>query len=68
VLAGLVIEVLAVGADGRATRAQFSFDENLDAPRFRFYHWERQRFVPSGVPRLGERRTLPKAELTLAAE
>lgn len=68
VLAGLVIEVLAVGADGRVTRAQFSFDEDLDAPRFRFYHWEKQRFVPSGVPRLGERRTLPKAELTLTAE
>ncbi len=66
-LAGLAIEVLEVSADGRVTRAQFAFDEALDAPRFRFYAWERQRFVPFRVPPVGEKRTLAPATLELTA-
>jgi hypothetical protein len=67
-LAGLVIEVLEVTADGRVSRARFRFDLSLDSDQLVFYHWSRQGFVQLDPPRIGQSRSLPPARLELGLD
>jgi hypothetical protein len=60
-LEGLRIEVRDVTADGRAERVAFVFDEPLESPDFRFFHWTANGFAPFVPPALGTTRVLPRA-------
>jgi hypothetical protein len=62
-LKGLLIEVLAVTADGRVLRARFSFDTDLDAASFVYYAWIDGRFERYRPPRVGQTQVLPPARL-----
>jgi hypothetical protein len=63
-LEGLVIEVTAVTADGRASQAKFTFDEPLDSDAFRFYYWIDETFKPFSLPAIGASQELPGAHMT----
>jgi hypothetical protein len=65
-LSGLHVEVLELTQDGRPLRVRFDFEEPLEAPRYRFYDWEDNHFRPLEVPKIGETKVLPRAELTAA--
>jgi hypothetical protein len=62
-LEGLSIEVLDLTRDGRAQRVRFRFDNQLDAPTFRFFYWVRGRFEHFALPAIGGSRELPPAVL-----
>lgn len=64
VLAGLVIEVREITADGRAKVVSFAFDTPLEAPSFRFYSWEKG-FRPFALPAVGAEVRVPPARLEL---
>jgi hypothetical protein len=49
-LEGLRIRVTAVTGDGRAKRASFTFDQDLDAERFVWLAWEGGRYAPFRPP------------------
>jgi hypothetical protein len=63
-LEGLVIEVVAVTADGRASQAKFTFDEPLGSDAFRFYYWVDETFKPFTLPAVGATQELPGAKMT----
>jgi hypothetical protein len=63
-LQGLLIEVLAVTADGRASQAKFSFTEPLGSEAFRFYYWIDETFKPFTMPAVGSSVTVPGAKMT----
>ena len=60
-LEGLRIEVRDVTDDGRAERVAFVFDEPLESPRFRFFHWTAKGFARFVPPPLGTTQVLPRA-------
>ena len=53
-LEGLRIRVTALTGDGRAERATFTFDQDLDAERFVWLAREGDRYVSFRLPRSGE--------------
>jgi hypothetical protein len=63
-LEGLVIEVLAVTPDGRASQAKFTFDQPLGSEAFRFYYWTDETFKPFRMPAVGASQELPGANMT----
>lgn len=60
-LKGLQIEITGVTRDGRASRARFAFDDDIEAPRFRWMKWDRSHYVPFQLPAVGETVHLPPA-------
>jgi hypothetical protein len=60
-LKGLRIEITEVTRDGRASRARFTFDDNIDAPHFRWMKWDKSRYVPFQLPAVGKTVHLPAA-------
>jgi hypothetical protein len=62
-LEGLQIEVLELTEDQRPLRVRFDFEESLDAPRYRFYHWANNHFLATQAPAVGETKVLPRATL-----
>ncbi len=47
----------ALTPDGRPQTVVFTFDQPLEASTYLFYVWDRTRFVPWTLPRVGESRT-----------
>lgn len=57
---GVVAEVVSLTADGKLpSRIDFHFDRSLDDPSIVWIFWERTRFVPFVVPKIGETNELP---------
>ena len=52
-LEGMTIEVTAVTRDGYIEAARCAFDQDLDAPNFRFLAWDGARLSPVRVPAVG---------------
>ena len=50
---GLRIQVTAITPDGRASRALFSFDADLNDERFQWLQWKETRYVPFTPPAKG---------------
>jgi hypothetical protein len=59
VLAGLVVEVLALTADGRPAAAAFHFALPLEAPALRWFAWQGGVFVPFTPPAVGQTLSVP---------
>jgi len=64
-LEGLSIEVRATTADGRVSKARFSFDTPLEAPSFKFYFWGEGGFEAFVPPAVGQSRSMPKPRIAL---
>lgn len=62
-LKGLRIEVTGVTADGRASRIRFTFDENVEAERFRWMKWGGTEYVAFRLPAVGATVHLPAATM-----
>jgi hypothetical protein len=62
-LRGLRIEITDVTRDNRASGARFTFDKNIDDPRFRWMKWDGSHYVPFQLPAVGETVHLPAAEV-----
>jgi len=62
-LKGLRIEITDVTEDGRANRIRFTFDENIEAKRFRWMKWGGTEYVPFRLPTVGATVHLPAATM-----
>ncbi|MBN1653724.1 MAG: hypothetical protein JXA30_08110 [Deltaproteobacteria bacterium] len=60
-LQGLRIEVTEITRDGRASRVEFRFDDNLDDESFRWMKWDGEFYVPFQPPAVGATVNLPPA-------
>ncbi|MDI1482732.1 hypothetical protein [Polyangium sp. y55x31] len=63
----MVAEIVSLAEDGKVpSRIDFHFDRSLDDPSMVWLVWERTRFVPFVVPKVGETREMPVASYQVA--
>ncbi len=62
-LTGLTITITALTPDSRPAEAQFDFDRPLEDPSLYWARWDRLRYVPFVLPKVGERITLGPIDL-----
>ncbi len=60
-LPGMVVEVIAVDADGLPTEVAFEFDVPLDKASLYWLQWDwrKSRFIPFNIPEIGQIRKIP---------
>jgi hypothetical protein len=57
-LSGLQVDLLEVGADGRPTMVQYTFDKPLEDESLRWFYWKNGVYVPYTLPEVGETSTI----------
>ncbi|MDI3283885.1 hypothetical protein [Polyangium sp. 15x6] len=66
-LGAMVAEIVSLTEDGKfPSRIDFHFDRSLDDPSMAWVVWERTRFVPFVVPKVGETSEVPVASYQVA--
>lgn len=61
----MTARIVALTHDGRPQTVDFTFDRSLETHSYLFYAWERTRFVPWSLPRVGEARSFGAEDMGL---